>query len=66
MTSGDFYGNEQSICLEDGGEFKIELVTADGKTTVLKDGLKATKGEVLDGTFIRGVWPSHPASRRLR
>jgi len=52
MTGGDFYGNEQSVCMEEGGEFKIELVGADGKTTVLKDGLKATKGEILDGTFM--------------
>ncbi|HWI41721.1 MAG TPA: NADP-dependent isocitrate dehydrogenase, partial [Verrucomicrobiae bacterium] len=51
MTAGDFYGNEQSVCLENGGEVRIELV-ADGKTTVLKDGLKASKGEILDGTFM--------------
>ena len=52
MTAGDFYGNEQSVCMEDGGEFKIELAKNDGTTIVLKDGLKATKGEVLDGTFM--------------
>ncbi len=52
MTAGDFYGNEQSVVLEDGGEFKIELVGADGSTTVLKDKLTATKGEVLSATFM--------------
>ncbi len=52
MTGGDFYGNEQSVCMEDGGDFKIELVGNDGTTTVLKDGLKASKGEILDGTFM--------------
>lgn len=52
MASGDFYGNEQSVCMENGGEFKIELVGADGKATVLKDGLKASKGEILDATFM--------------
>jgi isocitrate dehydrogenase len=52
MTGGDFYGNEKSVVMEDGGEFKIELVGTDGKTTVLKDGLKAAKGEILDGTFM--------------
>jgi isocitrate dehydrogenase len=52
MTNGDFYGNEKSIEMVEGGEFKIELVGNDGKTTVLKDGLKASKGEVLDATFM--------------
>lgn len=52
MNAGDFYGNEQSVCMEDGGDFKIELVRNDGTVTVLKDGLKASKGEILDGTFM--------------
>ena len=52
MTGGDFYGNEKSVCLENGGDFKIELVGKDGKTTILKDKLKAEKGEILDGTFM--------------
>ena len=52
MTCGDFYGNEKSVLMENGGDFRIELVGADGKTTVLKDKLTATKGEILDGTFM--------------
>lgn len=52
MTAGDFYGNEQSVIMEDGGDFKIVLVAQDGKEVVLKDGLKASKGEILDGTFM--------------
>jgi len=52
MSDGDFYGNEKSVEMVDGGEFKIELVGNDGKTTVLKDSLKASKGEVLDATFM--------------
>ncbi|OIN99693.1 MAG: isocitrate dehydrogenase (NADP(+)) [Elusimicrobia bacterium CG1_02_56_21] len=52
MTEGDFYGNEKSLCLEEGCGFRIELAGADGKTTVLKSGLKALKGEILDGTFM--------------
>jgi isocitrate dehydrogenase len=51
MTGGDFYGNEKSVVMENGGDFKIEL-TADGKTTVLKDKLTASKGEILSGTFM--------------
>ena len=52
MTAGDFYGNEKSVCLENGGEFKIEFVAADGTTSLLKGGLKASNGEVLDATFM--------------
>ncbi len=52
MTAGDFYGNEKSIVMENGGEFKIEFVGADGTTKVLKDKLSALKGEILDGTFM--------------
>lgn len=52
MTSGDFYGNEKSVVIEKGGAFKIELVGADGKTTVLKDGLKSLDGEILSCSFM--------------
>ena len=51
MTSGDFYGNEKSVVMENGGDFKIELIAA-GKTTVLKDKLTASKGEILSMTFM--------------
>ena len=52
MKAGDFYGNEKSLCLEDGGEFSIQFVGADGKAAALKSGLKAEKGEIIDGTFM--------------
>ncbi|MBN1252678.1 MAG: NADP-dependent isocitrate dehydrogenase [Bacteroidales bacterium] len=52
MPSGDFYGNEKSVVMENGGDFKIELHTTDGKTIILKDKLTALKGEILDGTFM--------------
>ena len=52
MTGGDFYGNEKSVVMENGGDFKIELVGTDGKTTILKDKLTASKGEILSGTFM--------------
>ena len=52
MDSGDFYGNEKSVCVEKGGTFKIELATKSGETITLKDGLKSSDGEVLDGTFM--------------
>ena len=52
MAAGDFYGNEKSVVMENGGGFKIELVGKDGSVKVLKDKLNALPGEVLDGTFM--------------
>lgn len=52
MNHGDFYGNEKSVCVENAIGFKIELTSKDGQTTILKDGLSAFKGEILDGTFM--------------
>lgn len=52
MNGGDFYGNEKSVVMENGGDFKIVLEAKDGSVTTLKDGLKAAPGEVLDGTFM--------------
>ncbi|HEY0593063.1 MAG TPA: NADP-dependent isocitrate dehydrogenase, partial [Thermoanaerobaculia bacterium] len=52
MNGGDFYGNEQSVIMESGGAFSIELVGQTGKTKVLKEGLTAAAGEILDGTFM--------------
>ena len=40
MDGGDFYGSEQSATLDDAGSLKIELLRADGVTTVLKDAVK--------------------------
>jgi isocitrate dehydrogenase len=52
MSDGDFYGNEQSIVTHSGGAFRIELAGDDGTITILKDGLTAALGEILDGTFM--------------
>jgi isocitrate dehydrogenase len=52
MSTGDFYGNEKSIHMEEGGAFKIELVAKEGSVKVLKDKLTAAKGEILDATFM--------------
>ncbi len=51
MDSGDFYGNEKSVCLDQAGELKIELVGADGKASVLKT-VKGAAGEIVDATFM--------------
>ena len=52
MSSGDFYGNEKSVVMDNAGELKIELVAKDGTVKVLKDKLKVSAGEIVDGTFM--------------
>jgi isocitrate dehydrogenase len=52
MTGGDFYGNEKSVTVEEGGDFRIELQGADGTVKVLKDKLTALPGEILSATFM--------------
>ena len=52
MSDNDFYGNEKSVVTEKPVAFKIELVDANGNTTILKDSLKTEAGETLDGTFM--------------
>jgi len=52
MTSGDFFSNEKSVTIDEAsaGKAKIEFVDAGGKATVLKDGVKLDKGDVVDAT----------------
>ncbi|MEI6206187.1 MAG: NADP-dependent isocitrate dehydrogenase [Desulfuromonadales bacterium] len=52
MNAGDFYGNEKSVAMEEIIGFRIELVGKDGNTSVLKDKLTSSVGEILDGTFM--------------
>ena len=52
MTGGDFFGNEQSVTIPSATTARIEFIGADGTTAVLKDGLKLSAGEILDGTFL--------------
>ncbi len=52
MTEGDFYGNEQSVVMPDGGDLRIEHVGADGAVTVLADKVATLPGEIVDGTFM--------------
>ncbi|ACY14195.1 NADP-dependent isocitrate dehydrogenase [Haliangium ochraceum] len=52
MGAGDFFANEKSVTLSAPTTARIEHVDAEGKTTVLKGGLKLLEGEVIDGTFM--------------
>ncbi|MGZ0708462.1 NADP-dependent isocitrate dehydrogenase [Coraliomargarita sp. W4R53] len=52
MADSDFYANEKSVTIPEATTVKIELLAADGSTTVLKESLPLLAGEVLDGTFL--------------
>ena len=52
MSAGDFFHNEKSVTLPEATTVRIEHVTKDGSTTVLKDGLALLEGEILDGTYM--------------
>jgi isocitrate dehydrogenase len=48
MDKKDFYGSENSMTLDKEDVIKIEYVSNDGKSEVLKENLKLLKGEVID------------------
>ncbi|MDH5775267.1 MAG: NADP-dependent isocitrate dehydrogenase [Nitrospirota bacterium] len=52
MTGGDFFGNEKSATISEqaAGKGRIEFVSADGSTKVLKDKLTFDNGDVVDAT----------------
>jgi len=52
MTEGDFYGNEKSVTMDDGGDVRIEFQGGDGAVKTLKDKLPMLPGEVMSGTFM--------------
>jgi isocitrate dehydrogenase len=52
MASDDFYGSEKSVVIEADGAVKIELVSADGTTTVLKEKTPVLTGEVIDAAVM--------------
>ncbi len=52
MQEGDFYHNEQSVTLKAADTVRIELLTASGKTEVLKESLALQEGEIIDATVM--------------
>ncbi|MFT4187769.1 MAG: NADP-dependent isocitrate dehydrogenase [Aeromicrobium sp.] len=52
MGASDFRANEKSVVLEADDTLRIELVGADGATTVLLESLPVIAGEVVDGTYL--------------
>jgi isocitrate dehydrogenase len=52
MSSGDFFGSEKSALIAEAGSVKIELTTADGKQTVLKEKTAVKAGEIIDAAVL--------------
>ena len=52
MSQGDFYGSEQSVVVEQTGEVKIQWVSQDGETRVLKEKTPLLAGEVIDSAVM--------------
>ena len=48
MQDGDFYGSEKSITLKNADKVKIQFVSSDSKTNILKDFFPIESGEVID------------------
>jgi isocitrate dehydrogenase len=55
MAAGDFRANEKSVTITRDGHLRIELIHADGQTTVLKDSVAVMANEIVDGTFMSKV-----------
>ncbi len=52
MASGDFYGSEKSVTVDQACDVRIELVDKTGHATVLKEKVALKQGEVIDATFL--------------
>ena len=53
MTANDFRSTEISAIVDAATTLRIEHVSTDGTTTVLKDGIKVLDGEVVDAAVMR-------------
>jgi isocitrate dehydrogenase len=52
MHAGDFYHGEKSMTLDKARDVKMELITASGKTLVLKPKVSLQAGEIIDSMFM--------------
>ncbi len=52
MSEGDFRSNELSTTMPNADDVRIELVNADGNTTILKDKVSLQKNEIIDATVM--------------
>jgi isocitrate dehydrogenase len=52
MDAGDFYASEQSVMIAQPTTLKIQFVGSDGRSSMLKTGLKVKAGEVVDAAVM--------------
>ena len=52
MTSGDFYGSEQSVSIPEATTFKIVFEAKNGTSKVLKDTTPLKAGEIIDSSVM--------------
>lgn len=52
MTEGDFYSSEKCMTMEKDCDVRMDLVTKDGKTIVLKEKTSLLAGEIIDSMFM--------------
>jgi len=52
MQDGDFYSSEQSAIVAEAGDLRIELESAGGEVTVLRDAVPVLANEVIDATVM--------------
>ena len=55
MEAGDFRSTEQSAVITEADSLRIELVSADGSTTVLRQSVPVLAGEVVDASVMRAA-----------
>ncbi|MFE9552058.1 NADP-dependent isocitrate dehydrogenase [Streptomyces sp. NPDC006692] len=53
MGADDFRSTEKSLVVAEDGSLRIELVAADGTTTVLRESVPVLAGEVVDASVMR-------------
>ena len=52
MESGDFYGTEQSLTINNSGSFTIEFTDENGNSKTLKDTSPLLAGEIIDSSVM--------------
>tara|TARA_B100000902_G_scaffold149523_1_gene146058 strand:- start:10922 stop:13150 length:2229 start_codon:yes stop_codon:yes gene_type:complete len=52
MDDGDFFHNEQSICVDDTKELQIQFVSDDGEVTILRDKILLMPNEIIDASVM--------------
>jgi isocitrate dehydrogenase len=55
MTAGDFRSTERSAVIAEAGSLRIELAGDDGQTTVLRESVPVTAGEVVDTSAMQAA-----------